>query len=86
VLRPGDRVHFDGEDHQVVGPAGASVRLRSDAGAEQVILAGHLMASPSFAVVDAGAAPTGGRILPASGGRRSVGCDRRPPPLRRWDV
>jgi putative transposase len=53
VLRPGDTVHFDGEDHQVVGLAGTSVRLRSGGGAEQIILAGYLMASPGFAVIDA---------------------------------
>ncbi|MEU8258654.1 Mu transposase C-terminal domain-containing protein [Micromonospora inaquosa] len=58
VLRPGDWVHFDGGEHQVVGLAGATVRLRSGAGAEQVVLAGHLMATPGFAVVDAGTAPT----------------------------
>jgi hypothetical protein len=52
VLRPGDTVHFDGEEHQVVGLAGTSVRLRSGTGAEQMILAGYLMASPGFAVVD----------------------------------
>jgi len=38
VLRPGDTVHFDGEDHQVVGLAGTSVRLRRAWG-EQIILA-----------------------------------------------
>ncbi|MET7952137.1 Mu transposase C-terminal domain-containing protein [Micromonospora sp. NPDC005324] len=58
VLRPGDWVHFDGGEHQVVGLAGATVRLRSAAGAEQVVLAGHLMAAPGFSVVDAGPAPT----------------------------
>ena len=53
MLRPGDWVPFDGGEHQVVGLAGASVRLRSTAGdADQVVLAGHLMASPDFAVVD----------------------------------
>lgn len=57
VLRPGDWVHFDNEEHQVVGLAGTSVRLRSETGAEQVVLAGHLMASPGFAVVDADPAP-----------------------------
>ncbi|MGI8614170.1 MAG: transposase [Nocardioidaceae bacterium] len=56
VLRPGDWVHFDGGDHQVVALAGTSVRLRSEAGAEQVVLGTHLMASPGFAVVDG--APT----------------------------
>jgi hypothetical protein len=52
VLRPGDWVSFDGGDHQVVAVAGTSVRLRSAAGVEQVVLAGHLMAASDFAVVD----------------------------------
>jgi transposase InsO family protein len=52
VLRPGDWVQFDGGDHQVVALAGVSVRLRSAAGAESVVLASHLMSSPGFAVVD----------------------------------
>ena len=58
VLRPGDWVHFDGGEHQVVGLAGASVRLRSEAGgADQVVLAGHLMSSPDFTVIDGLPAP-----------------------------
>lgn len=58
VLRPGDWVHFDGGEHQVVALAGTSVRLRSEDGAEQVVLGVHLMASPGFAVVDGAPAPT----------------------------
>jgi putative transposase len=58
VLRVGDRVAFDGEEHLVVGLAGTSVRLRADAGSEQVVLAGHLMAAPDFAVLDAASLPT----------------------------
>lgn len=58
VLRPGDRIHFDGEEHQVVGLAGTTVRLRSYVGAEQIVLAGHLMASPGFSVVDTEPTPT----------------------------
>src|SRR5258708_13639576 len=52
VLALGDWVHFDGGEHQVVALAGVSVRLRSAAGAESVMLSSHLQASPSFAVVD----------------------------------
>jgi transposase InsO family protein len=52
ALHLGDRVVFDGDEHQVVGLAGTSVRLRTDAGAEQVVLAGHLMAAADFAVLD----------------------------------
>ncbi|MFC8790072.1 Mu transposase C-terminal domain-containing protein [Streptomyces cinereoruber] len=58
VLRPGDWITYDNEDHQVVGLAGTSVRLRSQAGAESVVLASHLMAAPDFAV-------TGTEPLPA---------------------
>jgi transposase InsO family protein len=50
VLQPGDLVRYDGADHVVVALAGTSVRLRSDAGSELVVLAGHLMASPEFTV------------------------------------
>jgi putative transposase len=50
VLRPGDRVRFDGADHLVVALAGTLVRLRSDDGAAAVVLAAYLMASPEFAV------------------------------------
>lgn len=56
VLRPGDWVVFDGEDHQVVGLAGVSVWLRSSAGAESVVLASYLLACPSFQVIDVGQA------------------------------
>ncbi|MEU5547276.1 hypothetical protein AB0G85_33690 [Streptomyces sioyaensis] len=58
VLRPGDWVTFDNSDHQVVGLVGTSVRLRSAAGADSVVLASHLMAAPDFAV-------TGTEPLPA---------------------
>jgi hypothetical protein len=51
VLRPGDWVRFDGDDHQVVTLVGVSVRLRSTAGAEMVVLAAHLMGSPGFEVI-----------------------------------
>ncbi len=57
VLRPGDWVGFDGEDHQVVGLAGVSVRLRSATGAESVVLVSYLLASPSFAVLDGAGMP-----------------------------
>ncbi len=52
MLRPGDRVRFDGADHQVVALSGTSVRLRSDDGPESVVLVAYLMACPEFAVVD----------------------------------
>jgi hypothetical protein len=51
VLRPGDWVHYDGSEHQVLALAGTSVRLRTVDGAESVVLAGHLFAHqrPLFA-------------------------------------
>jgi putative transposase len=57
VLRVGDRVGFDGDEHLVTGLAGTQVRLRADSGAEQVILAGHLMAAPDFELLDAASWP-----------------------------
>ena len=57
VLRPGDRVRYDGADHVVVALAGTSVRLRSGAGSELVVLAGHLMACPEFEVAGGGRLP-----------------------------
>ena len=36
VLRVGDRVVFDGDEHQVVGLSGTAVRLRADSGVQQV--------------------------------------------------
>ncbi|MEU4806589.1 Mu transposase C-terminal domain-containing protein [Actinosynnema sp. NPDC023587] len=54
----GDRIAFDSEEHMVVGMAGTAVRLRADSGAEQVVLAGHLMAAADFVVLDAAGAPT----------------------------
>jgi hypothetical protein len=50
ALRPGDWVQFDDGEHQVLALAGTSVRLRSSAGLDQVVLATHLFASPGFAV------------------------------------
>ena len=58
VLRPGDWVRYDGEDHQVIALAGTSVRLRSDVGAESVVLVAYLMASPEFAVIDGAPTPS----------------------------
>ena len=52
VLRVGDRVVFDGDEHQVVGLSGTSVRLRADSGVQQVVLAGHLMAAADFTVLE----------------------------------
>lgn len=57
VLRVGDRVVFDGDEHLVVGLAGTSVRLRSDSGVVQVLLASYLLAAVDFAVLGAAALP-----------------------------
>lgn len=37
VLRVGDRVAFDGDEHLVVGLAGSTVRLRADALPAEVV-------------------------------------------------
>ncbi|MFF6785841.1 hypothetical protein [Streptomyces sp. NPDC012510] len=58
VLRPGDWITYGDGDHQVVALAGTAVRLRSQSGAESVVLASHLMAAPDFSV-------TGTEPLPA---------------------
>jgi putative transposase len=50
VLRPGDRVGYDGAEHQVVALTGTAVRLRSDAGGESVVLISYLLACPDFSV------------------------------------
>lgn len=57
VLRVGDRVVFDGDEHVVVGLSGTSVRLRADSGVEQVVLAAYLMAAVDFTVLDAAPVP-----------------------------
>ncbi|MFI6100836.1 hypothetical protein ACIA8G_35250 [Lentzea sp. NPDC051213] len=57
VLAPGDQVHFDGEQHQVLALSSTSVRLRSTEGTEQVVLAGYMMSAPDFAVLGATALP-----------------------------
>jgi hypothetical protein len=54
VLRVGDRVCFDGDEHVVNGVSGTMVRLRSDVGTEQVVLAGYLLSAPDFSVLDGG--------------------------------
>ncbi|MGA4851290.1 hypothetical protein ACOBQB_35460 [Streptomyces sp. G5(2025)] len=54
----GDWITYSDEDHQVVALAGTAVRLRSQSGAESVVLAAHLMAAPDFSV-------TGTEPLPA---------------------
>jgi hypothetical protein len=57
VPRPGDLVHYDGADHQVIALAGTSVWLRSEHGAESVVLLAYQMASPEFAVIDGAGSP-----------------------------
>jgi putative transposase len=58
VLRPGDWVRYDGGEHQVIALAGTSVRLRSDNGAESVVLVAYLLASPEFALIDGAPMPS----------------------------
>ena len=56
VLGIGDRVLFEGAEHQVVALAGTSVRLLPDAGQAMVVALPFLLAAPDFAVVRAGSA------------------------------
>jgi hypothetical protein len=52
VLRPGDWVHYDGGEHQVVTLTGTAVRLRAAAGGQSVVLAAHLMSAPGFSGIE----------------------------------
>ena len=52
VLRIGDRVRFDGGEHQVAALDGTLVRLAGDVGA-QVVLLSHLVAAADFELLDA---------------------------------
>jgi transposase InsO family protein len=52
VLRVGEWVRFDGDEHQVVALAGTSVRLRSRGGAAQVVLLVFLLAAADFELLD----------------------------------
>jgi hypothetical protein len=51
VLRVGDRVRFDGAEHQVVALDGVRVRLVGEAG-DQVVLLTHLVAAEDFALIE----------------------------------
>ncbi|NEA33739.1 DDE-type integrase/transposase/recombinase [Streptomyces sp. SID13031] len=53
VLRVGDRVQYDGRELAVIGLSATMVRLRDDAGREEVIAASQLQSGPGFAVVGA---------------------------------
>lgn len=52
VLRVGEWVRFDGDEHQVVALAGTSVRLRSRGGTVQVVLLAFLLAATDFELLD----------------------------------
>ncbi|WP_245724698.1 hypothetical protein [Micromonospora citrea] len=52
VLRVGEWVRFDGDEHQVVALAGTSVRLRSRGGVAQVVLLAFLLAAADFELLD----------------------------------
>ncbi len=58
VLAVGDRVRLDGVGHIVVGLAGTSVRLVSDAGQPSVVLLTHLLSTPGVELLDATARPS----------------------------
>lgn len=49
VLRVGDRVVFDGDEHAVVGLSGSSVRLAGAAAGDTVVALAHLQAAADFA-------------------------------------
>jgi hypothetical protein len=57
VLRVGDRVMVDGDQHTIVGLAGPRVRLLDDDGATQVVLLSWLLANGDLQLVDAPAPP-----------------------------
>jgi len=56
-LAVGDWVDFEDDRHQVVGFTGAAVRLRSDSGHTQIIMAAALMADPTFRLASQPAEP-----------------------------
>ncbi|MFF7984154.1 integrase [Streptomyces sp. NPDC007901] len=60
VVRPGDRVRFDGAVHTVVGISGMLVRLADELGQSSAMHLPTLMTSPGFEVVGSGP----GRLLP----------------------
>ncbi|MFJ9752799.1 integrase [Streptomyces chartreusis] len=60
VVRPGDRVRFDGVVHTVVGISGMLVRLADELGQSSAMHLPTLMTSPGFKVVGSGP----GRLLP----------------------
>jgi transposase InsO family protein len=51
MLRVGDRVRFDGAEHQVVALDGVRARLAGEAGG-QVVLLTHLVAAEDFALIE----------------------------------
>jgi transposase InsO family protein len=53
VLRVGDRVVVDGQQHTIVGLSGPRVRLLGDDGAAQVVLLSYLLASGDLRLLDA---------------------------------
>ncbi|MFI5591114.1 hypothetical protein ACIA5G_39105 [Amycolatopsis sp. NPDC051758] len=55
LLKVEDRVLFDGVEHQVVALAGTWVRLAAADGTPSVVLLGHLLAPPGFAILGAAA-------------------------------
>ena len=63
VLAPGDEIRLGGQAYEVVALDGTSVRLADVTGAATVMLAGHLLADPSFELV------TSRRRRAAGGGR-----------------
>lgn len=51
LLKVGDRVFFDDDEHLVVALSGVRVRLEAADGAASVVLVSHLVDSPGFAIL-----------------------------------
>jgi putative transposase len=58
VLRVGDWIHCDDDEHQVVALTGTAVRLRSCTGTVSVVLLSFLLTAPGFTVIGGAPAPT----------------------------
>lgn len=64
VVRVGDRVRFDGRVHQVAALTGMAMRLVSEDGEVQVVMAGHVLAAADFDVLAPRATAGAGPVLP----------------------
>ncbi len=51
LLKVGDRIFFDDDEHLVVALSGVRVRLEAADGTASVVLVSHLVDSPGFAIL-----------------------------------